>query len=310
MAFVPLSPVLVASAIRLLLDREPLQDAEVEALASLCPDLPALRRHLLASEEFERRHPDLARSESSALVVATLDGGVRVVVDLADHAVGVPIARRTFERNELAFVSSVVRPGQHVIDAGAHAGLYALTMGRLVGPTGSVWAFEPMATQAGWLELGIRENGADGVVHLERTALTDRAGDAEMVVAERSFDPGAARLRGRGAIAAGQRAVRVRTAALDDVAIARPIAFMRLDVEGAEALALRGASRVLAEDRPVLLVEVHADLLSVVSGDTATTLIAWMRDRGYRAHALGAGTAGLPIDHVPSTGVHPVVFLP
>ena len=145
----PVSASAVAAAIRLLLDREPESPLELGAIAAQCADMPALRRHLLASEEFERLHPDLARAEAHAPVVVTLDDGVRIVVDLSDHAVGVPIARRMFERNELDFVTRTVRAGQHVVDGGAHAGLYAFTMARLVGPSGSVHAFEPVEAHVG-----------------------------------------------------------------------------------------------------------------------------------------------------------------
>lgn len=307
----PVSSTDVAAAIRLLLDREPEDAHELAAMAAHCGDLPALRRHLLASEEFERLHPDLARAEVPARVVATLESGVRVVVDLADHAIGVPIARRMYERNELEFVSRAVEAGQHVVDGGAHAGLYALTMAKRVGPSGSVHAFEPVEAHAAWLDAGVRENAFGSIVHVVRAALSDRGGHAEILSACRTFNPGAARLRGAGEAAPhGYRVDPVPTVALDEVHLPRPIGFVRLDVEGAEALVLRGAETLLGRDRPSILVEIHTELLPRVSGATADALFDRMRGLGYVPHALGAGVTGPALSVPPGPGVHAVVFLP
>jgi FkbM family methyltransferase len=301
----------VEAAIRLLLDREPESALELAAIAAQCADRPALLRHLLASEEFERLHPDLARAEAPSPVVVTLDDGVRIVVDLSDHAVGVPIARRMFERNELAFLGRSVRAGQHVVDGGAHAGLYALTMARLVGPSGSVHAFEPIGANAAWLDAGVRENAAEAHLHVCRAALTDRSGTAEAFVARRTFNPGSARLRGPGeSPLPGHDVVSVPTVALDEADVPHPIGFVRLDVEGAEALALRGAARILGDDRPTVLVEVHADLLPRVSGTTAEALFEWMQGLGYVPRQIGAGTIGPERAEPPRAGVRAVVFLP
>jgi FkbM family methyltransferase len=307
----PVTTTDVEAAIRLLLGREPADVAEITSIAALCQDRAALCRHLLSSEEFERLHPDVALAAAPTPVIVPLQGGVRVVVDLADHAIGVPIARRAFELNEVAFVRRMVRPGWHVVDGGSHAGLYALTMARLVGPDGSVHAFEPVSEHAAWLEEGIRESGVEGVVHVVRAALAASAGRAEMVRPRRSFNPGAARLRGIGERpSSAWRVDGVPAVALDDADLPRPVSFIRLDVEGAESLALAGGRRVLGEDRPVVLAEVHTDLLPLVSGCTAGELFDGMRALGYTPHALDADTPGPALADAPGHGVASVVFLP
>jgi methyltransferase FkbM-like protein len=48
----------------------------------------------------------------------------------------------------------------------------------------------------------------------------------------------------------------IRTVRADDVVRSR-VAFIKLDVEGHEISALAGVSRILAEDRPVILTEVN-----------------------------------------------------
>ena len=68
----------------------------------------------------------------------------------------------------------------------------------------------------------------------------------------------------------------------------RPVAFLRLDVEGAEGLVLRGAGRLLAADRPVLLVELHLDRVPRISGLDPSSIFDALHAIGYRVHALGA----------------------
>ena len=307
----PVPEDVVASAIRLLLDREP-QRAEVEALAARSGDLSALRRELLASEEFERLHPDFARAEQPAPVIVPVDESTRVVVDLSDHAVGVPIARRAFERNELDFVRRTVRRGQNVIDGGAHAGLYTVTMAGLVGDAGRVDAFEPVARHAAWLESSVAESSVGDRVRVRRAALADRSGIGEMVTCGRTFSPGLAWLKPAAEqVPSGHTGERVQTIALDDLEdLPRPVAFLRLDVEGAEGLVLRGAGRLLAADRPVLLVELHVDRVPRISGLDPSSIFDALHAIGYRVHALGAGEQGLLIQDLPAHGTHPVVCLP
>ncbi len=55
---------------------------------------------------------------------------------------------------------------------------------------------------------------------------------------------------------------------LDDV-INVPVALIKIDIEGAEVLALRGATKILSRDRPVMFIEIHdaqhmAEVLSVI----------------------------------------------
>lgn len=252
----------------------------------------------------------LAPATEPARVIASLAGGVRMVLDLSDHAVSVNMLRRRYELNELDFVRATVGPGWHVVDGGAHAGLYALTMAAIVGRGGSVDAFEPISTNVECLALGVTENRFEGIVRVEPAALSNVTGSGEMVLATCRGNAGAAYLRrGVEPVPVGFEARTVRTLALDDHLALGPIDFIRLDIEGAEGLALAGAERVLDRQRPLVLAELHSFLLPRVSGMTAEALIAWMRRFGYRCRLLGAGVPGDEVSDTPSNGVHSVVFL-
>ena len=82
--------------------------------------------------------------------------------------------------------------------------------------------------------------------------------------------------------------------ALDDVKIRRPVRFIKMDVEGAEPLVMQGAARLLREDRPIVLSELHPTQLDRASGSTGDSFLSAMRAAGYRAHLLEHGEVGAP----------------
>ena len=133
------------------------------------------------------------------LVIREIAPGLRLVIDLADHAIGLNILRGRFELNEIEFVRRSLRPGQHVVDAGAHIGLFAMHMASVVGPSGSVHCFEPFEPNAECLELSICENRNEMSVVLERAAVGATSGLAQLVFAPATLNSGGAFLVNPGA---------------------------------------------------------------------------------------------------------------
>ena len=143
----PLSRDTVAWAYRILLDR----DAESDDV--LLPKMRAynttreLRHDMVTSDEYHEKNRDFAHSNERNLVIKEIAEGLRLWIDLSDHAIGINILRGRYELNELDFIRRTVRPGQHVVDCGAHIGYFAMHLAEAVGPAGSVTAFEPFDAQ-------------------------------------------------------------------------------------------------------------------------------------------------------------------
>jgi hypothetical protein len=80
----------------------------------------------------------------------------------------------------------------------------------------------------------------------------------------------------------------VQTVRLDD--LRRPgerVDVLVIDVEGAEGLALRGAERLLTEDRPVIFTEVSPGQLVRTSRMTAEQYFEMFADLGYAFDVVG-----------------------
>jgi FkbM family methyltransferase len=306
----PLSRDTVAWAYRILLDR----DAESEDV--LLPKMRAydttreLRHDMVTSDEYAEKNPDFAAANERTLVIREIAPGLRLWLDLADHAIGLNILRGRYELNELDFISRTLTPGSHAVDCGGHIGFFTMHMAAANGPGGTVTAFEPFELNAECLALSIAENRFHDRVRLERAAVGASAGTLPLVFAPNTTNSGGAFLRGPAEVPSGHETRQVRVVALDDVDLPRPVRFIKADIEGAEPLAFRGAERLLHADRPVILSELHPLQLERVAGVTPARFISEMRTRKYRCHLLGAGMPGTAIDDAPTEGVTSVVFLP
>jgi len=143
----------------------------------------------------------------------------------------------------------MLREGDVFYDVGANAGFYSLLASRLVGPSGRVVAFEPLPSNLTLFREHLRLNGVENVEVIE-AAVAARAGRA-------SFDPSAsrftARLQERGAL-------EVKTVCLDNLVASQripPPSVLKMDIEGGEYEALRGAIELLRRTKPYVVLALH-----------------------------------------------------
>lgn len=158
-----------------------------------------------------------------------------------------------FDPHEMIFFQHYLRPGDNVIDAGANIGLYSLFFSNLVGPRGRVLAFEPDPICAA----RFRENMALNQlvnVELREVAVSDSIGTMEFSVGEDAA--------GAFAILRSARATReVPTVRIADEIDGLAFAAGKMDVEGAEPLALAGAM-LEQQNPPVWTIELTRRTLS------------------------------------------------
>lgn len=263
----------------------------------------------MTSPEFRLKNPDLAYSIEPNIVIKEIDDRLRLFLDLSDVVIGLNTIRGQYERSEANFVRRTVRPGQTVLDIGVHIGYYTITMASLVGPSGKVYAFEPFDQAADLLERSISENRFEDRVTLERVAVEQSSGFGKLLFIRRTLNSGGSHLIRDGTeVPPGHEVKDVRLIALDDYPIHRPVSFIKIDIEGSEHLAFRGAERILREDQPVILSEILPVLLEKVSGCKPAQFISEMRARGYDCHVLEDNKPAGKITDTDS--LKSVVFLP
>lgn len=153
--------------------------------------------------------------------------------------------------SEVGLLKILVSPGETVCDIGANRGLFTYW---LLKGGAHVLAFEPNPRLARILRLRFPDELSDGRLRLFETALGSASGEAVLHIPE-GMSPLATI---DGNLASGLPGtvddVRVALNRLD-ACVDAPVSFIKLDVEGYESAVLQGATRVLAESRPTLLVE-------------------------------------------------------
>jgi FkbM family methyltransferase len=139
-------------------------------------------------------------------------------------------------------------------DLGANAGFYTLALSRIVGDSGHVFSFEP---EAGNAYLFRR--------HMEMNKLRN----VTFVQAAVSHSTGLVGFNAKLTEASGEigqeGSYLVPSISLDEfIAAGNPLPnFIKMDIEGAEGMALDGAGILLSKARPNFLLATHTDQLTV-----------------------------------------------
>jgi FkbM family methyltransferase len=216
--------------------------------------------------------------------VVSLDAGQLLAVDLAT-----PHGRRLFGYGfcepAARCMRSLLKPGDVAIDGGANIGLFTLIAAAGVGRQGRVIACEPSPATMRLLRANVDRNGFDWV-ELREVALASVPGRLQM----RVFTPGSGFSSFAPADTAGGAEVEVEVATIDDVAseVLERLKLVKLDVEGAELRALRGAPEVLHRARPDFIVELEPEHLERQGGSVAEVQELF-DDAGYIGYAICDG---------------------
>jgi FkbM family methyltransferase len=193
-----------------------------------------------------------------------------------------PLLAGVFETAELNFVEHFLRRGMTVLDLGAHQGLYTLLASLRVGPSGKVISFEPSRRERRSLRLHLTLNRRSNVM-VQGLALGEENGEADLYVVNGTAR-GCNSLRPPD-VHGGTTTVRVQVVRLDDWLADHQIDhvdFVKMDIEGAELGALKGAARLLERrPRPVILAEVQ-DARTLPWGYRAKEVVDYLIDKDYR----------------------------
>jgi FkbM family methyltransferase len=172
------------------------------------------------------------------------------------------------EHRVMQAITALAKPGDTVIDVGGHIGFVTLHLRGLVGTTGKVVVFEPGPNNLPYLQANIAPFAN---VELVAAACGDHSGEVDFWIEglsgqNNSLDRQYKNFNANRKNAFSHedmRRITVPMTSIDSYLATtglRP-SLLKIDVEGAEDLVLRGAERCLAQIRPAIIVEVteHPD---------------------------------------------------
>jgi FkbM family methyltransferase len=225
-------------------------------------------------------------------VVAT--GPARALKLYADPRYDVAYLRGDAEPQLQRVLLDLVPVGGVFWDVGADLGFFTLLLARHVGAEGAVVAFEPDAPSRRALEQSIAANGFANV-EVRPEAIWSAPGSVP-------FEPRTESVEGYHGAVVEDAPSSVPATTLDLAWNGRPPDVVKIDVEGAEEHALRGARRLLAEGRPAIVCEAH--LVRRGDEDMAVRVESLLEAAGYELTELSRGRSrvhllGTPRERAP-----------
>ncbi|MFG1432370.1 FkbM family methyltransferase [Xanthobacter sp. V2C-8] len=160
--------------------------------------------------------------------------------------------------NELRFFHHFIPRGGTVLDVGAFIGTHALAFAWMVGREGQVLSFEPQARSFALLEENVRANALDQV-QLHHAAVGSAPGhiNLEPMNIDDTINFGGLTVHEVQAGGGALEEEKAEVVTIDSLGLAR-CDFIKLDVEGTEDAALRGAERTITRLRPVIYAECNS----------------------------------------------------
>lgn len=183
---------------------------------------------------------------------------------------------------EYAALKHHARAGATVLDIGANVGAYTMLFAGWVGDTGHVYAFEPAAASRAGLERHLSLNGLNARVTVRPEAIGEKSGSVPFIDAGTHGD-------NRIVPAASAQTKDVPSLSIDEFCETHRLApdVIKIDIEGAELAALRGARRTIARRGAALalFVELHPGIWPSI-GVTRADIEEELRRQGLAVEPL------------------------
>ncbi|HZN85338.1 MAG TPA: FkbM family methyltransferase [Burkholderiales bacterium] len=242
--------------------------------------------------------PRLLRRAANAAIRLSLPerarvGGAMVWLNPQDPVVSGALTFGVYERGEIAFFRSRFRADMTLVDVGANVGLYSALALSTPGFRGRVLAIEPHSESRAYLHKTIESNAAQappGAALICGLAASDRA--ETVTLYQNPENKGDNRLY-PDPLLRGAETVDADT--VDNICRRHGIAsaqFIKIDVQGAEAKVVRGATELLAASRDCILMTEFWPYGLSRCGTDGLAYLEILQDLGLRLYQL-SGSRGV-----------------
>lgn len=263
---------------------------------------------LLGGSDWRPGPLDRARAFGRRAMISTLGEGVEDRIRGAYHDVlrradrfGPPESEAT-----VAVLAAIAARSQTIFDIGANVGRYTWFLGRHASERSFLFAFEPHPKAAGLLRRTVGVSPRWAVLEI---AVADRDESAQLVVPDGPFGAPISALAwvrtqgGRGDRDTLRISMRRIDSLIEDgvIHVAGP-AFMKIDVEGAEARVLRGAAGFLTRHRPVIYFECETRS-ATRQGETPEGLWGELKMASYQIF-MNRANSFVPVDRIQPEAVN------
>jgi FkbM family methyltransferase len=223
--------------------------------------------------------------------VRNFDGSLNARFCLNEHMQSQIFWYGYYSRDIVLLLDKLLKPGMAVMDVGANIGEITLTSARRVGNLGRVYAFEPMPTLNARLQEHVESNHMTQVTTL-CLGVSDHEGRAQIYATSGEFHDGTNHA-GLGTLYAssvrGSAVGEIELQTLDQVVRERDIQrvdLIKIDIEGAELPALKGATETINRFHPYFIIEIQKDTAEQ-AGYQAKDILDLLNRHDYRFFTIG-----------------------
>ncbi|WP_299416259.1 FkbM family methyltransferase [Acaryochloris sp. IP29b_bin.148] len=234
------------------------------------------------------------KSNPNEVHIFTLANGAKFSYPL-NTAVGCNLYRNNFEVQELSFFERSIQEGSVVFDIGANGGLYSLIASRKAGKSGNIYAFEPGKAELEILHRNLSINSCDNVEVIEK-AVSDHSGQSKFAI---SKDGAMNSLMETEhlyqSITHWQTIELISLDAFIQHNNISKVDFIKVDVEGAEELVFKGATKLLSSPSPPTLLFEGCNSTLATFGCSAEDLINGIQEFGFSVYSLNFNGELIPV---------------
>ncbi len=190
-----------------------------------------------------------------------------------------------WEKDITDFFVQNVKPSETVIEIGANIGYYTTLLSKLVGKNGHIFSYEANDEVYRMAKLSLEFNRLEENVMLKNVAVSDHNGSVDFVSDSISGLKFSTINIGEGHIKRGldfSATKKVQCVSLDnDLPELKDVDWLRMDIEGAEVLALRGARKII-ENSPNLKIVMEWTVSAMEKYGDVVQLIDQMHSYGFK----------------------------
>lgn len=235
----------------------------------------------LHSSEFKQLQARRGSSASSHICVDL--NGFQLCVESEDPMLGKHLSEaKVYEPHVTAIFQQAVKPGMTVVDVGANVGYYTMLAARELRGSGKVLAFEPASQNVSLLHYNVQLNGFADVVEVYPFALAD---GPRLVVLDMHGSNGVMSEFPGDLKGLTERSL-FRCMALDQLVKLDRCDVLKIDVEGAEGLVVKGAENHLRRHRPLVFSEFAPDSLLCHSSMKGDEYLSFWVSLGYQINIV------------------------
>jgi len=157
---------------------------------------------------------------------------------------------------------NLIKKGETILDIGANRGLYTLLFSHLVGKFGQVYAFEPVPSTFKSTSLFLKKYQDYDNVTFQNLGMSETPGKSTIYLPNEDDGQASMKKHDSGSWTQPEtvKEIEIELTTLDQVVRIQGIQkidFIKMDIEGAELLALKGGRKTLTTLQPLVFMEVN-----------------------------------------------------